>query len=68
MDKGSKIISRLIIALVITLFGIGCVLVPYLNNVFTWIAEIVILSWILISLWFLIIFKKFNKNQKEKGS
>ena len=68
MDKGSKIVSRLATALVITLFGVGCILVPHLNNFFTWTAEIVIVCWILILLWFIVIFKKFNKEQKEKGS
>jgi len=68
MKNPNKIISSLAVFLISTFIFVIIVLIPYLNNVWIWIAESILISWLILTIIFLVIFNKFNKKQKEKGS
>jgi predicted tellurium resistance membrane protein TerC len=68
MKRDNKIIIGIAIALLLTFMSFGISLIPYLNTFWNWLMEGIIIIWVLIILWFIISFKKFQKEQKKKGS
>ncbi len=66
MNKSNKLILRITTALLLTFSVLAIMLIPHLN-LWLWIAEGIIGCWILLLLFFVVTFKRFNKEQK-KGS
>jgi len=59
MYKNEKIILGISILLLITFIMAIIVFIPYLHSFMTWVVEIILVSWSIISIIFIMIFKKF---------
>jgi len=68
MDKGSKIIKGLMIALLITFIGLMVISIPNLTGFWLILVEGILGLWSILTLWFLISFRKFEKQESKKGS
>jgi hypothetical protein len=68
MDKGKGIINGLVISLLITFVGLMVILMPHLYGIWLVLVESVLGLWLFVMVWFLIIFRRFNKQVSKKGS
>jgi len=68
MDKGNKIIKGLAITLLITFVGLMVIISPLLSGFWLVLVDSVLGLWSLLIVWFLVIFRKFDKETSKKGS
>jgi hypothetical protein len=68
MKRDSKIVLVIAYAMLITFITAGIVMIPCMKNFGMWFLQSINVVWIILISWFILSFRKFEKNQKEKGS